>query len=105
MTTIIISFPTKACSDPLSDILVHTKRSLHGIRWNNLGYLGSFITFMGATIFWISTIVGVPGVLPEAETHYVEWDILFWLTQVQSPVQSLMASPFQKRDYLKHMFC
>ncbi|BDA50807.1 hypothetical protein COCOBI_17-0250 [Coccomyxa sp. Obi] len=53
-----------------------------GYRWNNLGYLGSFITFVGASIFWISTIVGVPGVLPDASVHYVEWDILFWLTQV-----------------------
>lgn len=26
--------------------------------------------------------MGVPGVLPDAEVHYVEWDILFWLTQV-----------------------
>ena len=54
-----------------------------GARWNNLGYWGSFITFLGATIFWISTIVGVPNVLPDESVHYVEWDILFWLTQVR----------------------
>lgn len=54
-----------------------------GSRWNNLGYWGSFITFLGATIFWISTIVGVPNVLPDESVHYVEWDILFWLTQVR----------------------
>ncbi|KAK9909342.1 hypothetical protein WJX75_000763 [Coccomyxa subellipsoidea] len=53
-----------------------------GTKWNNLGYWGSFITFLGATIFWISTIVGVPNVLPDESVHYVEWDILFWLTQV-----------------------
>ena len=47
-----------------------------------MGYWGSFITFMGASIFWISTIVGVPKVLPDESVHYVEWDILFWLTQV-----------------------
>ncbi|EIE24412.1 hypothetical protein COCSUDRAFT_40817 [Coccomyxa subellipsoidea C-169] len=53
-----------------------------GTRWNNLGYLASFVTMIGATIFWVSTIVGVPGVLPDESVHYVEWDILFWLTQV-----------------------
>lgn len=38
---------------------------------------------MGASIFWIATIVGVPSVLPDEQTHYVEWDILYWLTQVR----------------------
>jgi len=42
-------------------------------RWNNLGYVASFITFCGATIFWISTITGVPGVLPNESTHIAEW--------------------------------
>lgn len=54
-------------------------------RWNQLGYVASFITFCGATIFWISTITGVPGVLPAEPMHIAEWDILFWLPQVRPP--------------------
>lgn len=51
-------------------------------RWNHLGYVASFITFCGATIFWISTITGVPGVLPDEAAHIAEWDIVFWFPQV-----------------------
>ncbi len=57
-------------------------------RWNQLGYVASFITFCGATIFWISTITGVPGVLPAEPTHIAEWDILFWFPQVSTPTRS-----------------
>ena len=53
-----------------------------GCRWRDLGYLASFITFIGATTFWVSTITGVPGVLPNEATHIAELDILFWLPQV-----------------------
>ena len=51
-------------------------------RWNNLGYLASFITFVGATVFWVATITGVPNELPDPSVAYVEWDILYWLPQV-----------------------
>jgi hypothetical protein len=54
-------------------------------RWHSLGYWGSFITFVGATIFWVATIVGVPNCLPDPITHYVEWDVLYWGTQVRPP--------------------
>lgn len=54
----------------------------HACRWNNLGYIASLITFCGATIFWVSTITGVPGVMPDESTHIAEWDVLFWLPQV-----------------------
>ena len=53
-------------------------------RWNQLGYVASFITFCGASIFWISTITGVPGVLPAEPAHIAEWDILFWFPQASS---------------------
>lgn len=52
-------------------------------RWHDLGYIASFITFCGASIFWISTITGVPGVLPNEATHIAEWDILFWFPQAR----------------------
>ena len=56
-------------------------------RWNHLGYVASFITFCGATIFWISTITGVPGVLPDEATHIAEWDVLFWFPQVRPRIK------------------
>ena len=52
-------------------------------RWHDLGYIASLITFCGASIFWISTITGVPGVLPNEATHIAEWDILFWFPQAR----------------------
>ena len=54
----------------------------HHCRWNNLGYLASLITFVGATVFWVATITGVPNELPDPSVAYVEWDILYWLPQV-----------------------
>ena len=62
-----------------------TTKSLMG-RWHDLGYIASFITFCGASIFWISTITGVPGLLPNEATHIAEWDILFWLPQARLPL-------------------
>ena len=64
-----------------------------GCRWRDLGYLASFITFIGATTFWVSTITGVPGVLPNKATHIAEWDILFWLPQVGIAFHALWKGP------------
>lgn len=55
--------------------------ALHACRWHSLGYWGSYITFIGASTFWIPTIVGTPNCLPPAPTHVVLWDVLYWLPQ------------------------
>lgn len=78
-----------------------------GCRWRDLGYLGSFITFIGATTFWVSTITGVPGVLPNEATHIAEWDILFWLPQVGDPFHALLrvAPPFMAAFVMASAHC
>ena len=60
----------------------YSKHVTHYCRWNNLGYLASFITFIGATVFWVATITGVPNELPDPSVAYIEWDFLYWLPQV-----------------------
>jgi hypothetical protein len=51
--------------------------------WNNLGYLGSIITFISATIYWESTLFNSPHAVAEADASNVwAWDTFFWTTQV-----------------------
>lgn len=45
--------------------------------------MAAVIQFTGATLFSISTILGVPGVLPpESSTYFAVWDATFWTLQV-----------------------
>ena len=39
-----------------------------GTDWHSLGYTANAIQLFGATIFWISTLCGLPGILPENGT-------------------------------------
>ncbi|KZT06667.1 uncharacterized protein LAESUDRAFT_725756 [Laetiporus sulphureus 93-53] len=52
--------------------------------WRELGYLASAIQFCAATIFWISTISGIPGIIPNLDTQppVAITDIFFWTPQV-----------------------
>ncbi|KZT62111.1 hypothetical protein CALCODRAFT_420844, partial [Calocera cornea HHB12733] len=52
--------------------------------WRDLGYLASFIQLIAATIFWVSTVVGLPGVIPTLFTDppVVIADIFYWTPQV-----------------------
>ena len=65
-----------------------------GCSMHDLGFWGNTITFMAATIFWIATITGVPNVMSEeTDTHYVGWDIVYWLPQVRDlAIQGLRLS-------------
>lgn len=52
--------------------------------WRDLGYLASTIQLFAATVFWISTITGLPGVIPgfPAASSVAITDIFFWTPQV-----------------------
>ncbi|KAH8917939.1 hypothetical protein BT69DRAFT_1268459 [Atractiella rhizophila] len=53
--------------------------------WRDLGYMASIIQFAGATIFWISTLTGLPGVIPgypDGEYSVAIVDIFYWVPQV-----------------------
>jgi hypothetical protein len=51
-----------------------------GARWGEIGFIASSIQFVAATIFWISTITGIPGVINMENTGLV--DGIFWAPQV-----------------------
>ena len=51
-----------------------------GARWHEIGFIGSSIQFVAATIFWISTITGIPGVIDMNNIGLV--DGIFWVPQV-----------------------
>jgi hypothetical protein len=51
-----------------------------GADWHSLGFLAAFIQLIAATVFWMSVITGLPGVLnPE---NIATQDALFWAPQV-----------------------
>lgn len=51
-----------------------------GTDWHSLGFIASVVQLIAATVFWMSVIVGLPGVLQQSQTtlNYV----LFWAPQV-----------------------
>lgn len=51
-----------------------------GARWSEIGFVASTTQFVGATIFWISTITGIPGVINMDNTGLV--DGIYWTPQV-----------------------
>jgi hypothetical protein len=52
----------------------------YGARWHEIGFIGSSIQFVAATIFWISTFTGIPGVIDMNNIGLT--DGIFWVPQV-----------------------
>ncbi|KAK4683500.1 hypothetical protein P7C73_g6752, partial [Tremellales sp. Uapishka_1] len=53
--------------------------------WHDLGYLAALVQLFAATIFWVSTLTGLPGVIPgfaEGEGSVAIVDVFFWTPQV-----------------------
>ncbi|WVW81228.1 hypothetical protein I302_103219 [Kwoniella bestiolae CBS 10118] len=53
--------------------------------WHDLGYLAAIVQFFAATIFWVSTLTGLPGVIPgfaDGGGSQAIIDIFFWTPQV-----------------------
>ncbi|WWC90228.1 uncharacterized protein L201_005161 [Kwoniella dendrophila CBS 6074] len=53
--------------------------------WHDFGYLAAIVQFFAATIFWVSTLTGLPGVIPgfsDGEGSKAIIDIFFWTPQV-----------------------
>jgi len=63
-----------------------------GFPWQEIGFMGSFIQVLAATIFWISTITGLPNVLPPIETHVHLWNGIYWTPQVVGGCGFIIAS-------------
>ncbi len=51
--------------------------------WHDLGYLAAYIQLWAATTFWISTLTGLPGVIPGFPENgsVAIVDVFFWLPQ------------------------
>lgn len=51
--------------------------------WHDLGYLAAVIQLFAATVFWISTITGLPGVIPgyPTDSNVAITDVFFWTPQ------------------------
>ena len=70
--------------------------------------MAAVIQFTGATLFSISTILAVPGVLPpESSTYFAVWDATFWTLQVggfhsipPENLNSVISTP--KSNYVLH---
>ncbi|KAG9025854.1 hypothetical protein FRB95_009681 [Tulasnella sp. JGI-2019a] len=63
----------------------------YGTDWASLGFTANFIQLCGASIFWISTLCGLPGVLPDSgaavatglgEPSLGLWEGLYWTPQI-----------------------
>lgn len=51
-----------------------------GTRWHELGFVACAIQLVGATVFWISTITGIPNVINMENIGLV--DGIYWVPQV-----------------------
>jgi len=62
--------------------------------WRDLGFLASSIQFAAASIFWISTLTGLPGIIPNLSTSppTAIADIFFWTPQVIGGTGFIIAS-------------
>ncbi|OCF34900.1 hypothetical protein I317_05149 [Kwoniella heveanensis CBS 569] len=53
--------------------------------WHDMGYLAAFVQLIAATVFWVSTLTGLPGVIPgfsDGEGSPAIIDVFFWTPQV-----------------------
>ena len=53
---------------------------LFGAKWREIGIIGSLIQFFAATIFWISTVVGIPRVIDMDNIALTNG--IYWVPQV-----------------------
>jgi len=51
-----------------------------GSRWQEIGFLASAIQMFAASVFWIATITGIPGVINMGNVGLT--DGIFWVPQV-----------------------
>ncbi|KAG8850829.1 hypothetical protein FRB96_009566 [Tulasnella sp. 330] len=90
----------------------------YGTDWSSLGFTANFIQLCGASIFWVSTICGLPGILPDSgaadatrlgEPSLGLWEGLYWTTQIiGAPCFVVSAAMFmyevQRKWYLPEPF-
>ncbi|TYJ51600.1 hypothetical protein B9479_007826 [Cryptococcus floricola] len=53
--------------------------------WHDMGYLAAIVQLFAATIFWVSTLTGLPGVIPgyaDGKGSTAIIDVFFWTPQV-----------------------
>ncbi|WWC57546.1 uncharacterized protein I303_100078 [Kwoniella dejecticola CBS 10117] len=79
--------------------------------WHDMGYLAAIIQFFAATIFWVSTLTGLPGVIPgysDGGGSQAIIDIFFWTPQVIGGTGFIISSlilmiEVQKKWYLPNL--
>ena len=52
----------------------------YGARWHEIGFIASAIQFFAATVFWISTVTGIPGVIDTNNVALVNG--IYWTPQI-----------------------
>lgn len=62
----------------------------HGADWHSLGFVAAVVQEVAATVFWMSTITGIPGVLPTDNVSLE--NILYWTPQVVGGAGFIVAS-------------
>ncbi|KAJ9093530.1 hypothetical protein QFC21_006364 [Naganishia friedmannii] len=54
-------------------------------QWHDIGYLAAFVQLCAASIFWVATLTGLPGVIPgfpSSDPSVAITDVFFWTPQV-----------------------
>ncbi|OXG28955.1 hypothetical protein C361_00609 [Cryptococcus neoformans Tu259-1] len=73
--------------------------------WHDMGYMAAIIQFFAATVFWVSTLTGLPGVIPGyfsggGSTAIV--DVFYWTPQVVGGSGFIVSSVVLMIEVQKH---
>ncbi|KZT71169.1 hypothetical protein DAEQUDRAFT_724543 [Daedalea quercina L-15889] len=62
--------------------------------WRELGFLASVVQLFAATVFWVSTVTGLPGVIRNLSTNppIAITDVFFWTPQVVGGTGFILSS-------------
>ncbi|WVQ72230.1 hypothetical protein IAR50_001779 [Cryptococcus sp. DSM 104548] len=79
--------------------------------WHDMGYLAAIVQLFAATIFWVATLTGLPGVIPgfaDGEGSTAIIDVFFWTPQVIGGTGFIVSSLIlmletQSRPYLPNL--
>jgi len=87
--------------------VIHTGSGQRGLRgaegwvwwgkpmWHDMGYTASFIQLCAASIFWVATLTGLPGVIPgfyQGSANVAILDVFYWTPQVIGGTGFIIAS-------------
>ncbi|XAO22397.1 hypothetical protein I312_101167 [Cryptococcus bacillisporus CA1280] len=73
--------------------------------WHDMGYMAAIVQLFAATVFWVSTLTGLPGVIPGyasggGSTAII--DVFFWTPQVVGGTGFIVSSAILMIEVQKH---